>query len=237
MQSKRAAFVAALIPLLMFCGRSRADETPAKPRTVTKVTAKGVDGDKDVSILIDVTDVPEAKEWATAAADYGVKLYPKLVKELPSDGYQAPREMTLLLKRMKGVAYTSGTTITVSAAYIKDHPKDLGMVAHEMVHVVQQYHHRENPGWLVEGIADYIRYYVVEPGSKQGAFNADRSSYKGGYQPAAGLLNWIEKKKPGAVVKLSQHMREGKYTPEAFKELCGGDPDELWEQFKKEQAK
>ena len=55
---------------------------------------------------------------------------------------------------------------------------------------------------------------------------------KYGYQPAAGLLNWLEARKPGLVVKLNAAMREGTYTPELFNELAGGDPDELWEQFK-----
>ena len=91
---------------------------------------------------------------------------------------------------------------------------------------------RKNPGWLVEGIADYIRYYVVEPGARQGRFNAEKTSYKRGYQPAAGLLNWLEKGNPGIVVKLNTAMREGSYSPELFKELAGGDPDEVWEKFK-----
>ena len=35
-----------------------------------------------------------------------------------------------------------------------------------------------------------FNYYVVEPGSKRAAFDRQRSHYRSGYQPAAGLLNW-----------------------------------------------
>ena len=49
----------------------------------------------------------------------------------------------------------------------------IGSVVHELVHVVQEYGRarRENPeatrspGWLVEGLADYIRWFLYEPQS------------------------------------------------------------------------
>ena len=41
---------------------------------------------------------------------------------------------------------------------------------HETCHVVQRYRGRGNPGWLVEGVADYVRFFVYEPG-KAGPVN------------------------------------------------------------------
>ena len=35
---------------------------------------------------------------------------------------------------------------------------------HETTHVVQHYRGRGNPGWLVEGVADYFRFFIFEPG-------------------------------------------------------------------------
>jgi len=107
------------------------------------------------------------------------------------------------------------------------------MVAHELVHVIQHYRGRGNPGWLIEGIADYLRYFVVEPGAKNARFNPDHTSYKRGYQPAAAMLNWLEQKKgPGIIARLNEVMREGKYKPGTFKKITGYEPDEAWNDFK-----
>ena len=203
-----------------------------KPRTLLKVTAAPQKGQTEpLVILLDVNDVPELKEWALKAANYAIEWHPKISAQLPSDGFNSPREVTLVFKVMNGVAYTSGKTITISAAWVKKHPEDLGMVAHELTHVIQHYQGRGNPGWLVEGIADYVRYYIVEPGTRGSRFDPARG-YKGGYQPAAALINWLEKEHPGIMVKLNDLMRAGKYTGEQFKDLAGGEPDEVWEMFK-----
>ena len=207
------------------------DAKAPQTRELIQVSAK--DG---LTVLLDVNDVPEAKEWALKAADYAIKWYPELSKRLASEGYEPPKEVTLEFKHMRGVAHTRDRTITIAAKWIKDNPEDIGMVAHELVHVVQRYH-RGGPGWLTEGIADYLRYYVVEPGVDRARFDPDRSSYKSGYQPAAGLLNYIETQKPGAVAKMNDLLRAGQWTDDSFKEIAGGTPDELWEQFKASQAK
>ena len=46
---------------------------------------------------------------------------------------------------------------------------------HELVHVVQQYRRRP-PGWLVEGIPDYIRWYLYEPQSRGAEISPPRVS-------------------------------------------------------------
>lgn len=212
-------------------------DAKAEVRTVTKVSAKiGPEEADRFEVLLDFNDAPEAKEWALSAANYGIKWYPKLCELLASDEFEPAKEVTLVFKPMDGVAHTSGSTITISSNWIREHPEDLGMVAHELVHVVQNYGRgdgdNEAPGWLTEGIADYVRYYVVEPDSEQAGFDHDRSDYKAGYQPAAGLLNWIEHRRPGAVAKLNALLREGTYTPGASSELAGGEPEALWKQFK-----
>ena len=208
-----------------------ASQPTTQPRVFLKVTAIEKGELEPLVMLLDVNDVPELRAWALKAADYAIKWHPEISKLLPTDGFKPPRQVTLVFKVMNGVAYTSGHTITISAAWVKKHPDDIGMVAHELTHVIQHYTSRKNPGWLVEGIADYIRYYVVEPKSKQSQFNP-KNGYKGGYQPAAALINWLEKEHPGIVVKLNAMMRAGTYTAESFKDLAGGDPDEVWEKFK-----
>jgi hypothetical protein len=205
-----------------------------KPHVLIKITGPaGAEKADLITMLLDITDAPDLKDWAESAANYAIKWHPEITKSLPSENFTPSHEVTLVFRQTRGApAYTTGTQITISSAWVRAHPDDLGMVAHELTHVIQHYRSRNNPGWLVEGIADYIRYYVVEPGSRQGRFNPEKSDYKRGYQPAAGLLNWLEKRSPGLVVKLNAAMRQGKYTPDLFKELAGGDPDELWEKLK-----
>jgi hypothetical protein len=207
--------------------------TTAPARELIRISATLPDSKEKITAVVDVNGAPEYKEWGIKAANYALKWYPELDKHLPSDGFTPPREFGIVIREAKGVAYTSGTTITINVGYLKNHTDDLGMVAHELVHVIQHYRGRGNPGWLVEGIADYMRYFVVEPGAKNARFNPERSSYKNGYQPAAAMLNYIEKQKgPGIVVKLNQIMREGKFKPDTFKEITGYEPDELWTDFK-----
>jgi hypothetical protein len=209
-----------------------ATQPATKPREIIKIASTPDDGKTEpLVMLVDVNDAPQLKEWALKAADYAIKWHPEICKALPSEGYTAPRTVTLIFKPQKIIAFTSGRTISISSEWIKKHPDDLGMVAHELTHVIQHYSGRGNPGWIVEGIADYVRYFIVEPGSKSARFDPARG-YKGGYQPAAALLNWLEKEHPGIVVKLNALMREGNYTAEQFNELAGGEPDEVWEKFR-----
>jgi acid phosphatase family membrane protein YuiD len=211
---------------------TRPSATSAPARTLIRISEPlAPDSKEQITAVVDITEAPEFKDWGIKAAHYALKWYPTLDKGLPSPNFTAPREFGIIIRPAKGVAYTSGTNITINTAYLKGHTDDLGMVAHELVHVIQHYRGR-NPGWLVEGVADYMRYFVVEPGAKNARFNADRSDYKGGYQPAAAMLNFLEKQQPGIVVKFNQLMREGKFRQDTFQEWTGYEPDELWTEFK-----
>ena len=77
---------------------------------------------------------------------------------------------------MRGVAATRGTQVQCSADWFRRNLRGeaKGAVVHELVHVVQQYGRARTtnpdavrpPGWLTEGIADYIRWYLYEPQSR-----------------------------------------------------------------------
>jgi hypothetical protein len=232
----------ALVLVLAVSTVRAADKIEAKesgPQKITdqrgtkllKFTAAHPTAKEPLVCLIDVNDAEDLEQWATHAAKYALKWYPEIEKTLASDGFTPPREFRIVIKHDKGVAYTTGTVVTINYDYVSKHKDDLGMVAHELTHVIQKY--RRGEGWITEGIADYVRYYVVEPGSKRAGFNAERQSYKGGYQAAAGMIAWIEKTKgPGIVSKLNAALRTGKYSADFFKETVGGTPDEMWEAFK-----
>ena len=50
------------------------------------------------------------------------------------------------------------------------------------------------PGWLVEGIADYIRWFLYEPesrGAEITAANISKARYDMSYRGSANFLNWV----------------------------------------------
>src|SRR5436190_1601994 len=76
--------------------------------------------------------------------------------------------------------------ISISSEWITKNPNDFGMVAHELTHIIQSY--RGTPkgaGWIVEGIADYVRHYAYEPDAKMRTINVKKAKYTDAYQTAA----------------------------------------------------
>src|SRR5206468_483753 len=102
-----------------------------------------------------------------------------------SEGYRPTTQISLSIKKdYNGVAEASGNRIKGSVKFFKEHPDDLGAMIHETCHVVQHYRGRGNPGWLVEGVADYVRFFVYEPG-KAGPVNPRRAHYNNSYRTTA----------------------------------------------------
>ena len=181
-----------------------------------------------IEFLVDVSDAPEMKDWADKVARVCERQFPLICEELKSPGYKPTHWVTMTLKKdYQGVAATGGGRITGSVKFFKDHPDDIGAMVHETVHVVQRYRSRNNPGWLVEGVADYYRFFKYEPG-KIGRINADRARYNGSYRTTAAFLAYVTDKYDKEIVrKLNQAMRENKYKEEMFKEYTGKTVQEL----------
>lgn len=220
-------------------GRPAAPATQPGPSTIVLSGPADPDGGKALTVTLDFSAAPEHKDWAIRAGKYAIRWHPQLAALLASEGFTPARDIKLVLKQMEGVAFCSGNTITIAAKWIQDHPDDFGMVVHELTHVLQGYPGRRgNPGWLVEGIADYVRYYIVEPDSPRRRFNPERESYERGYQPAAGMLHWIEQTAgPGVITQLNRALRAGTYSPQLFREITGDNPSAMWERYKASLAK
>ena len=138
-------------------------------------------GDVSVEIVIDSSKVPELADWCEKDLRPAlVKWWPLIVADLPSNGFTPPAKFTVVIDpSYNGVAATGGTRVVVSPAWIKGQMVRLpwneavGSVIHEEVHVVQQYGYGSrrggtpNPVWLVEGVADYIRWFKYEPEDKR----------------------------------------------------------------------
>jgi hypothetical protein len=186
-----------------------------------------------VEFVVDTSDAPEMKEWIDNAAATCQRAYPMMNEELKAEGYKPPRLITMTLKsEYRGVAATSENRIVGSVKFFKEHPDDIGAMIHETVHVVQSYRGRRNPGWLVEGVADYVRFFKYEPGNL-GPINARRAHYNGSYRVSAAFLAFlVERYDKDIVRQLNQLMRAGEYRDETFKVLTGKTLDELDDEWR-----
>jgi hypothetical protein len=186
-----------------------------------------------VEIVLDVSDAPEMRAWGEKVVRICEGAYPMINDELRSDGFKPATLITLTLKKdYRGVAETNGSHITGSSKFFQAHPDDVGAMVHETVHVVQRYRLPNAPGWLIEGIADYIRFFKFEPG-KVGRINPDRARYNDSYRASASFLNYVTQKYDKELVKkLNKVLREGEYTEDLFKEFTKKAMPELEKEWR-----
>ena len=185
-----------------------------------------------LKVTVDVSEVPDLKTWGDETEQLIREWHPKISELLKQDGFTPPHEVSVVFKKdMDGVAHTIGNRIFIAANWVKQHPEDKGMVVHELVHVIQAYPPR-SPFWLVEGIADYIRFYIYEPQTRLGRINPKRQSYRDGYRTSAQFVAWIEKTHgPGLVQKVNEALRKREYQDSLLRELTGKNAEQLWADF------
>ncbi|MCL4854066.1 MAG: hypothetical protein KJZ78_22130, partial [Bryobacteraceae bacterium] len=196
---------------------------------------------------IDVTRAPDMAEWSEDRLKPLVQeWYPRLVEMLPSEGYQAPADIRLRFREdMGGVpASAGGATINLNASWFRRERdrEALGAVVHEMVHVVQGYSRRgaPTPGWLVEGIADYIRWFLYEP-EKKGAEITKRgfptAKHDSSYRITGNFLDWVTRCYDGEIVpKLNAAARKGQYKEQLWQDWTGKTLQELGDEWKAHHA-
>jgi hypothetical protein len=199
-------------------------------------------------IFIDTSETPDLTEWVhKELAPVLQQWYPKIVRMLPSEGYQAPSRLSITFSpNMRGVAAASGTRVRCGAGWFRQQLQGeaKGAVVHELVHVVQQYRRirrsdpnaTRTPGWLVEGIADYIRWFLYEPqtrGAEITKRNIARARYDSSYRISANFLNWVTQTYDKDIVrKLNAAARQGRYNEQLWKKATGRTVQELGNEWK-----
>jgi hypothetical protein len=194
------------------------------------VDARGI----GVTIEFDTSDAPDLREWGEKAGKIAAEWYPKIDKLLASEGFSPPKSVEIRFRKdFRGLAATTGHTITIQPDWVRKHPDDFGMVVHELTHVVQQYPRRgQKPGWLVEGIADYIRLVKFEPKAPRPRLDPDKARYTDAYKTTAMFLEFAEKKHDAELVKkLNAALRDGVYSDSLWKQATGKSLDDLWSEF------
>jgi uncharacterized membrane protein len=187
-------------------------------------------------IEIDTSDAPEAAAWAERAKLLIQEWFPFVVATLSTENWKTPEKIRLVFRKQQDApAYAAGSEISISAPWIAAHPDDWGMVIHELTHVVQSYPgYRGKPGWLVEGIADYIRWWRYEPEAPRTRIDPEKAKYTDSYRTTAAFLAYVAGRHNRSLVpKLDDALRNRRDPLPLFQELTGKSIDTLWEEFVK----
>lgn len=199
------------------------------------VQVKFATRDRATSFVVDLSDAPEMQEWVEKRMrPMIVEWYPKLEKMLASPGFKAQDRVELKFRHdMGGVpAVAGGRGIGLNAGWF-DRERDgeaLGCVVHELVHIVQGYK-RPVPGWIVEGVADYVRWFLFEPEKSGARINRRRPDglrYDRSYRISANFIDWCVRTHDRDLLrKLNQAAREGSYNEDLWRSWTGKGLDEL----------
>lgn len=160
-------------------------------------------------------------------------VYPKQAKEYNAKTMK--HVVFIIDPGYTGVAATAGGIVRINPKWMKDNPNDIDVVTHEVMHIVQGYPGNSGPGWITEGIADYVRYSMgvdnVAGGWSLPAYS-NNQHYENAYRVTARFLAWIEAhKKKGFVQKLDAAMRTATYTPAFWKDNTGSSVEDLWKEY------
>lgn len=139
-----------------------------------------------------------------------------------------------------GVAATGGHLVRYNPEWFHKHPGDIDVVTHEVMHIVQAYGDNAGPGWITEGIADYVRYKIGVDNAganwKLPDYSASQN-YDNAYRITARFFVWIEQHYNKSFVKqLDAAMRGKTYTDDFAKQQTGKTFPQLWEEYSKNPA-
>ncbi len=169
-----------------------------------------------------------------------------LYHSTPSSQIPGTRSVTLVLRSIDGVAYTTGKDldddhkeIHFSTSYIEKIPAErkkheiLGVVTHEMVHCWQWNAQGTAPGALIEGVADWVRLkagFVPPHWTREAGGDWDA-----GYQHTGYFLDYLEGRfGVGSVRRVNDGLRNCKYEEEKFwKAIFGHSVGKLWGEYEK----
>jgi hypothetical protein len=181
-------------------------------------------------------DVRFDTSMATDLADYSAQgaaflriWYPKLAYALATPDYDPIAAYTIRFDpSYDGLAYTltSTTEIVVNPQWPRDHPQDFGMLLHESTHMLNDA--KDTPGWILEGMADYSREYILH--DRDPTPIGPNDQYTQGYSQASYFLNWIQETHQTPLVRtLMIASHQDVYSPSIFVDKTGSTIAKLWQ--------
>ncbi len=184
-------------------------------------------------VTVDSTAAPDLAEWGKRGGELMEQWYPIVWNLLGTRGAKPAHHIKVTFQlKQDAPAYATDGGIFVSVPWVRAHPDDFGMMIHEMTHLIQAYPDSDTtPGWLVEGIADYIRWWRYEPEAPRPRIT-EKNNYTDAYRVTAYFLAYLTHKYDHALVqKLDRAMKERQYTPSLFEASTGKALDILWTEF------
>ena len=195
-----------------------------------------------VEFRMDATKVPGMAQWAEKNVRRPVEKWAGNVVALldGKDAVWTRGVVEIVLETGEGgdvpPAWACGGKIFLNMKWATSCPQEAaGACVHEFAHVVQDYGPREGrsrpyastPGWLVEGIADWVRWFNYEGKAGANRANGDamrNPKYDGAYGLTASFLDYVARKyKRDTIVELNKTCREGKYDEGVWETLTGKD--------------
>lgn len=237
-------FVSAVLMSLAVCSNwasepgdvATAGNTPAKALSARRLhLTRNVATTPRLKIVFEGEPTQAVRDWADEAGALVIEWWPQVAHLLATEKFTPPTELALIFKReLSAPAVRTREGIFISIPWITSHPEDFGMLIHEMTHAIQDYPAPpRDAGWLVEGIADYIRYWHYEPELERPRLDFSKAHFRDGYGTSAAFLAWIVARYDRrAVRKLDAALRAGEYQPQLFATITGVELDTLWQEFK-----
>jgi hypothetical protein len=169
---------------------------------------------------------------------------PLLMRHLDAPGWVPPKRTSIRFDASLDIpACASSEGVRLGVKWFRAHPGDIGAAVHELVHVLQAYPEPKRaepgaavkhtkPGWLVEGIADYLRWVVCCPEPRALPDHFAKRSYRESYRTAAVFLDWIAKRSgPQVLLDWNDALRRGVFHEGLIEKGTGKALDPLWAEF------
>ena len=196
-----------------------------------KITRIGLGAGRPFS---DYSIAPDLKPWVEKAERQMSESWADTAAILYTDGFITPNKVNVFYRSgpdVTAVAAAGGGEMTVNVAWARAHPEDTGLTVHEVAHVIQSMS-AYDPVWLIEGIADYVRWVKFEPQNFKVNINPTTAKYSDSYRTTGAFIAWCELNYDSRLAsKLNRDLRYGAYTKDKWKQYTGKDVDTLWSEF------
>jgi len=177
------------------------------------------------TITLDSSQAPDLATWLNTRVGPTLNTwYPRIQQEL--GGTQPAAFSVTISASYGGVAFASGSRITLGAGYFRGRQNDIGAPVHEAVHVSQQYRGME--GWAVEGVADWFRFYRYEgTGVRKPSASA---SWTAGYRTTAYFFEFIRARYDANFLRKlhASGQSRGPNADAMIRQVTGKTPAQVW---------
>ena len=228
---KRSKFALAFVLLFSLGAGYASCSAPANAQEELKSSSERKRPDYKLEIL--GADDPALKPVTDGLQQNFKGCYSKLIKRFGNPKHPTPETIVITFEKgMNHPAHAVGDALTFSTEWFLKHPEDLGVLTHELTHIVQHYPDGA-VGWMTEGIADYSRYlYGAGEGWALPSKVRPTDSYRNAYRVTARFLLWIEKKRDRKFVdKVHKKLQLGEFKVEDIQKFTGKTVDELWAEY------